>query len=802
MLGGIIKSILVSFMCDIIKSYKLKIEKSVVEEQLETFLNDFEDTGIDSGVFDEFLRLNTTKIHIANYIDYGIYRESTNEKNITKSQFLDIITGKAYEYIKVERNIELPEIKINIIRNYFDVLIKTVEKLMIKELSKDKKYNMYLIRIKIDELADRINEASKFNYEKTVQSIEDTKEKYIKKIKSKYAKAHIYGVDELKFSEFYIKPDFTISSQEDGLSAVNENQGNIQIPVKWEDIFEYSNIISVIGGAGFGKTVYLKNLINEYKSLNLINASDMIPIYCDLKKFAYTSKNNMGYTISQFLVDSMKYDTSIDNIDSEFLKYYLNKGQLLILFDALDEVVYEERENMHKNIVNFFDDVNKNNRICITSRERGFIPKTKISYKVNELNNTHVSRYLEKMIKISRFNPEYKSKFENDCKTLIKTKFLNSFLLLSLMAKIYAAERKLPKNKIDLYKKAVEYITRDREKGKGDGYTNKSNINFEKISSILDKDESFEIIACLGNPNNRNVSEERILEKFLEVFKYDYPCPNDVRNATNEFLRFCSERTELVVKSTEKEYKFYHKSFFEYFYSKYIINNFNLEKILNIIISNDLDDEIASLTLEILKHDNSKKYRDLMELFIEKLEKREIEPIQSINLAIYLDEIGFVFKICSLFLSGSFKINGQEYENSINHALVLRKVKFFLFKICRFDNSDLNEMIELHIKTKYYNEYLLMAFNEFVKNETNKEYYGSIAKSIHGMEWISYIGQFNNQFIQCKDLKIDNLSSILKSMVIRKKLNKKSNDKLKNLLIVKFYNKYFSNINRKIAVTK
>ena len=798
------QGIMANFIWDIAKIYKLKLDKSIVEVQLNTFLKDFEDTDIDSGVFDNFLKLSTTRIHISNYIDYGIYGELIQEDSITKEQFLDNISANAYEYIKVERNSDLLEIKIDIIRKYFDVLMKTIERSMIKELSKNKNYNEYLIRIKIEGIIDRINGINKFNYEKIVLSIEDTKEKYIKQIKNKYAKSHIYGINELKFSQFYIKPDFTISSQDDGLTSINENvdDNGIKIQIIWENIFEYSNIISVIGGAGFGKTVYLKNLMNEYKNLNLINASDMIPIYCDLKKFANNSKKNMGYTISQFLVDSMKYDTSIDNIDNDFLKYYLNKGQLLILFDALDEVVYEERENIHNIIVNFFDDVNKNNRICITSRERGFIPKTNISYKVNELNEAHVLQYIDKMIKINEFKAEYKLKFVKECGKLIKTNFLNSFLLLSLMVNIHNAERKMPKNKTELYKKAVEYITRDREKGTGDGYTRKSEIDFNKIGSILDKDESFEIIASLGNPNNSNVSEEKIIGEFLQAFQYTYACENDVRNAIKEFLKFCSERTELVVKSAEKEYKFYHKSFFEYFYSKYLINNFDLQEILSAVISNDLDDEIVSITLDILKYDNYKKYRELIVIFIKKLEDGEIKPIDSINLAIYLDEIGFIFKICEIFLTKNFKISSGDYINKSEYVLVSRKINFYMYKIYKLDNLKLNNLLESYIISNCYNEYIEVIFNEFIKRETNKEYYLTRGNHELGMEWVSSIGLYNDQFIGNKNLTMINIMNIFKGRSLIKRTNKFKNEKFKNLLILKFYNKYFNMSNKESAVGK
>ena len=42
----------------------------------------------------------------------------------------------------------------------------------------------------------------------------------------------------------------------------------------------------------------------------------------------------------------------------------------------------------------------------------------------------------------------------------------------------------------------------------------------------------------------------------------------DAENAIDEILTVCADRTELFVPTTEDKFKFFHRSFFEYFYSE------------------------------------------------------------------------------------------------------------------------------------------------------------------------------------------------------------------------------------------
>lgn len=101
----------------------------------------------------------------------------------------------------------------------------------------------------------------------------------------------------------------------------------------------------------------------------------------------------------------------------------------------------------------------------------------------------------------------------------------------------------------------------------------------------------------------------------MEVYKNKFSSEAELENALEEFLKICLERTELFVPSEEERFKFFHRSFFEYFYAKYITKRFHsaVER-LNELIKFDIDSEIFELTVAMLKQDYEQDYQALIGL--------------------------------------------------------------------------------------------------------------------------------------------------------------------------------------------
>ena len=379
----------------------------------------------------------------------------------------------------------------------------------------------------------------------------------------------------------------------------------------WTNIFLRNNIIYITGGAGYGKSLLLKNIIINYEQLNITGSRDHIVIYGEIKWFIKPdgSFKSMTEFIEECIVNS-----TLSDFDKDFVEYFLDQGRCILLLDALDEVPMNPRKDLHRTIIAHVKTLNPNNKICITSRDRGFIPvKEEIEhFSIQPLDEPQIKDYVDKIIKLRKFSENDKQPFMNQAKNLVEKGFLNSFLILSLLINIYKGERELPETKLELYQKCLEYISNKREKPKSDSF------NWNLIAPLI-KDNTFIELSLLCFPNNKEVSRQLIIEKLTDVYKRTFKDEATLYNAISEFLEFCSERTELFVPATmEDNFKFFHRSFFEYFYSKNIVIRCKtVVEMYDELKCFDVDSEIFELTLSRLKQETQDKYIELVDYAFE-----------------------------------------------------------------------------------------------------------------------------------------------------------------------------------------
>lgn len=451
---------------------------------------------------------------------------------------------------------------------------------------------------------------------------------YAKALKIYYQYGFIYLLGEYKFSEFYIPPILvngltTRHVYWRQLQRIDRNRLYRSREI-WKHIFDDRDIVYVVGGAGYGKSLFLKNIINDYTKLNIENSQDYLLIYCDLKSY-YASGDSNGKTMVEFFRESMISTTGKEGISKEFIQYYLDIGRCIVLLDALDEVPRDKRNELHKKITTFFATSNPNNKVCITSRDRGFIPQKDIEVlEILPLNENDIENYIDKMIALKKFKREEKETFMKQAQVLIEKEFLNNFLVLSLLVNIYKAEKELPENKIDLYKKCFEYIAKKREEEKS-----KTGYDWKSIYPLM-KDSTFISLSRLAAPNNKDISRVKIEELLLKQYRTKYIDEAAAECAIREFLEFCSNRTELFVPSSvDDKFKFFHRSFFEYFYSRYIHQQSQVSTMYGLMEKFDIDSEVFELTVALVKEDNEEKYQELIELILSKVQEEIGQTEQS-----------------------------------------------------------------------------------------------------------------------------------------------------------------------------
>lgn len=645
--------ILASFIYDISKVclgkfYYKKDEARKIEELLkENFDDKYEELYI-SGEFNSFLKTPFFRDTIENYIIYKItgncdgnlVRVKRGNGLIVEKDVIDFLCSYLFkEYYK--EIITVPSK--SLVRHFFGDFFKFSANYVVSLLKNEDKMNLFFVNrridyaqesilLRLDETVETIIRTMKCEIIPVENRYEDYAKKYHNILKSNNSRAHVYLLDTFDFAEFYVPPFLRQLSpgreMQEHLRWMRKDHlvhGQIETEVArddyfddWKYIFDRSSIAYVTGGAGYGKSLFLKKIINDFDEMNILNSSEYLVIYGDLKSFYI--EGGQPISIIKFLQDSMIKETLMDAkyISDDMIEYYLKMGRCLILLDALDEVEKQRREELHKKIIAYFKNQNPNNKVCITSRNRGFIPEKDVEvYDILPLDRVQIESYVDNIIKLGRFDAKDKQMFLDQSNMLVEKGFLSSFLVLSLLINIYKAERELPENKMELYQKCFDYIAYRREKEK-----TKAKFDWDLISYMM-KDNTFMELARMCFPNNSDIGKRDIVDMLCKTYSGKYASVSEAERAAEHFLVFCSDRTELFVPAAgEDRFKFFHRSFFEYFYSQYIFLRIReVEAVYNSLQKFDVDSEVFELTLAMMKQKDEFRYQELVEYIFGKADE-------------------------------------------------------------------------------------------------------------------------------------------------------------------------------------
>lgn len=688
-----------------------------------------------SGEFNSFIQTPFFKDTIENYIIYKItgnceghiIKIKKNANIITEKDIIDFLSNYLFE--EYYKDVIYPPSK-TLIRQFFESFFKFATNYVVSFLKNEDKLNVFFINRRIDFAQEsillRFNdtiETIKRTMECEIIPVKDMYKDHIKKyhniLKTNNSRAHVYLLDTFDFSEFYVPPFLRHLSQEQEISdhinwmrrdyllyANNQKEiNNGDYFDDWKYIFDCSSIVYVTGGAGYGKSLFLKKIINDFCDMNILNSSEYLVVYGDLKSFYVESEQPIS--VVKFLQNSMVKETLMDEkcFPIDMIEYYIKMGRCLLLFDALDEVEREKREELHERIIAHFKNQNPNNKICITSRNRGFIPEKDVEvFDILPLDRIQIETYVDNIIKLGRFDANDKNAFLEQSSILVNKGFLNSFLVLSLLINIYKAERELPENKMELYQKCFDYIAFRREKEK-----TKAKFDWNLISCMM-KDNTFMELAKMCFPNNNDIGKDEIVDMLCRTYRRKYSSDAEAELAAEHFLKFCADRTELFVQAAgEDRFKFFHRSFFEYFYSQYIFLRIReVADVYKSLQQFDVDSEVFELTLAMMKQKDEPRYQELVEYMFNKMEEEAIQKGRNLS----------AFNILTLGMQViDDNVYMRRYINFLLHnsEMIIRKIEQIPNQQIIYSIVSNNEIFIRQVIETYENDAKLRIINSFLE---------------------------------------------------------------------------------------
>jgi formylglycine-generating enzyme required for sulfatase activity len=265
-------------------------------------------------------------------------------------------------------------------------------------------------------------------------------------------------------------------------------------PEDWTRIFKKSNKhIAIKGMPGTGKTTLLDYLILIFAGK--VNhplrkeLGNLIPVYVRLRQLK-------KQTLQEF-IGSKDFLASKEEIKFDYFEKRLQRGECLVLFDGLDEVLDEKEKEHAIEQINWFAQWYGKNRIVITSRPQGwsksFFPKFD-EYDIQDLSDTDVFKFIQDWYRVVNVSAERKKLPEKaspeqvrlleeeareaadqDAKKLYAAleknhglfKVARAPLILVLITLVYKHEHRLPQGRAEVYESCLKILLSTWEEGKG-----------------------------------------------------------------------------------------------------------------------------------------------------------------------------------------------------------------------------------------------------------------------------------------------------------------------------------------------
>ena len=347
----------------------------------------------------------------------------------------------------------------------------------------------------------------------------------------------------------------------------------------------------ILGDPGSGKSTLLKFLALAGSSKPLqerygLIADERLPVLVILRDYAARLKNNLDLSILDFLVANFQAESSTDNADRTFFRYYLESGQAILLFDGLDELTDSTLKARVSERIRIFNAAYPGNSILVSSRIVGydhpfrFDAKEYSHYKITALQLSEINTFVENWYAVRVDDEQVRCSSVRALMNIIKgdensaiRDFSQNPLLLTIIVLVHRIDAALPDQRVVLYEKCAETLLNTWQKWKDTGIDSKKSSSGDDRQNRMRMEEIAYWMQSRGSdlPQKVIVSHNDLL-KFLVTYigdkEINFIADEKTEEIAEEFLNFVKERTGLLVEAGDKFYSFVHITFQEYFAAK------------------------------------------------------------------------------------------------------------------------------------------------------------------------------------------------------------------------------------------
>jgi energy-coupling factor transporter ATP-binding protein EcfA2 len=454
----------------------------------------------------------------------------------------------------------------------------------------------------------------------------------------------------------------------------------------------------VLGDPGSGKSTLLKflSIVGQSSALQeRYNAKSdkRLPLIIILRKYSDALKTNKNISLLQFICQTLQADYSIADADSDFVEYFLESGQAIILFDGMDELpdasfkqVVRDRINNFLNCYPFVTSL-ITSRIVGYSAAFGFDTERYSHHQIAPLLLSEIECFIKDWYRVRIENKADRQSnidhllkiFNNPEQKAIRTLAENP-LLLTIVALVHRIDAVLPDERVVLYQKCTETLLNTWHTWKykeAEDTARRGRIERTNRRRIENLAYYMHVQAGAENKKSRAVlSEDEVISVLIkDIVKHDGTTDYaEARDISLEFLEFIKQKAGLLIEVGDRQYSFIHLTFQEYLTATSLTVDMEvggvrlLLKKLKSHLSDPRWHEVIRLLIAGLRSDESQEY-----IISHMLEAEHTNPdinISSLLGGLLIDGVKSAEHFKVDIISLLFKYAGTETESDESSKII------------------------------------------------------------------------------------------------------------------------------------
>lgn len=160
----------------------------------------------------------------------------------------------------------------------------------------------------------------------------------------------------------------------------------------------------VLGDPGSGKSTLLSFLAlvgisNSLQQRCKVSPDGRLTVVVTLRRYADELKERRNLPLLDYIVEVTRADFSLDAFSKDFLEYYFESGQAILLFDGLDELPGSGFKSILRKRIEAFNENYPANTVVVTSRVVGYEAEVRFDeafghYQVARLRTPEIENFI------------------------------------------------------------------------------------------------------------------------------------------------------------------------------------------------------------------------------------------------------------------------------------------------------------------------------------------------------------------------------------------------------------------------